>query len=443
VTADLSESVAHWLDRNVPPGPLAIACSGGSDSLALLHLASAWARKAGRRLDVLTVDHGLRAESAAETRFVLEHARALGHDGYSLDWTGDKPRSGLQAAAREARHRLLAKACAGRGAKTLLLAHTLDDQAETVWMRLAAGGGWRGAGGMQAVAPSPVWPEGRGLRLLRPLLDRRRRNLRAWLEARGLSWVDDPSNADARYTRVRIRRHLAALEAAGFDPARLTGLAGDVAVLRETEARAAWRLAGEAVEFRPWGGLALEPDVLRDSAPAIRRVLLEAAVLAVSGQRDLPRRDALARLESAMLKGARATAAGVMAGCWQGRTWLVRDPGAVLGRVDRCGAGVLNADGVWDGRFAVSALAAGQTAGALGRSYDGLDDRAILDTLPGFARPSLLAVRGADGRVSAIAGLGTPAGAGDDGPVQLDGLQTHRFCTRLLTGAPAAVSDTK
>lgn len=452
MTAELSERVAHWLDRNAPPGPLAIACSGGSDSLALLHLASAWARRAGRRLDVLTVDHGLRRESAAEVRFVEDQARALGHEAIRLVWTGGKPATGLQAAARRARHRLLTASCEDRGARALLLAHTLDDQAETVWMRLAAGGGWRGAGGMRAVSASPLWPEGRNIRLLRPLLGTRRIALRDWLGARGLQWVEDASNADARYTRVRVRRRLAALETAGFRPERLAALANDMAALREAEARAAWRLARHAVELTPWGGMIVQPDRLREAAPGIRRVLLDAAVLAVSGEARLPGRTALARLEKALLDGRRATAAGAMVAQWRGRTWLVRDPGAALGRVDRVGVESLAADGVWDGRFVVTGLAPGCTAGALGRSYDGLDDRAILDDVPGFARPALLTVR-QNGPVRAVAGLAEPAngneaggneaGGNETGTLQLDGLQAHRFCTRLLADARLAVSDTK
>lgn len=443
MTADLSARVAHWLDRNAPPGALAIACSGGSDSIALLHLASAWARRSGRRLDVLTVDHGLRPESEAETRFVRDEARALGHETVRLAWTGEKPATGLQEAARQARHRLLADACDRRSVTGLLLAHTLDDQAETVWMRLAAGGGWRGAGGMRPVSASPVWPEGRNTTLLRPLLTTRRRALRDWLVAQGLEWADDPSNADARYTRVRVRRRLSALERAGFPPERLAGLAGDVAALREAEARAAGRLARHAVSLTGWGGLRVAPAPLRDAAPGIRRVLMEAAVLAVSGEARLPGRAGLARLEQAVLAGRRATAAGVMTASWRGGTWLVRDPGAVLGRVDRARTGgALAADGVWDGRFAVSGLSPGCTAGALGLSYDGLDDRAILDAVPGFARPSLLAVR-ADGRVSVIAGLGRPANAAETGSVQIEALQAHRFCSRLGAAAPPAPSDTE
>lgn len=390
---DLAARVSHRLDRIVAAGPLAVACSGGSDSLALLLLASDWARRTARTLQVLTVDHGLRAESAAEAAFVADRARRLGHEAVTLTWTGDKPVTGLQDAARHARHRLLARACAERGVRTLLLAHTLDDQAETVWMRLAAGGGWRGAAGMREAGPSPVWPEGRGLSLLRPLLAERRCDLRAWLTDRDETWIDDPSNEDRRYARTRIRERLARFEAAGFDPVRIAGLAGGMAALNAVEARAAWRLARSAAHLTRWGGLALDRQQYGQAPAVIRHRLLEAAVLAVSGRETLPGRDALTRLDNSVRAGECATAGGVMAAPWRGRTWLVRDPGAVLGRVDRSGVPPMQADGVWDGRFAVTGLPPGMTAGALGRSYDGLEDRAILSDVPGFARASLMAVR--------------------------------------------------
>lgn len=439
---DPAAATGDWLGRHAPPGPLAIACSGGSDSLALLLAASRWAGQAGRTLYVLTVDHGLRRESADEAAFVVRRAEALGHVAQCLVWTGPKPASGLQEAARQARHHLLARACNEAGARGLLLAHTLDDQIETLAMRLAAGGGWRGAAAMRPVAPSPVWPDGRDVVLCRPLLAIRRQALRDWLRGQGERWVEDPSNTDARYTRVRIRQHLTALETSGFDVARLAQLAGDLSALRDAEQRTAARLAAEACEIRPWGGMRIDPDALNAAAPVIRHAVLEAAVLAVSGRESLPGRRAIGRLSTALAAGKRATAGGVMLAPWQGCTWLVRDPGAVTGRVDRPGIGSRETDGVWDGRFAVTGLGAGLTAGPLGRTYDGLDRRDILDTVPGFARPGLLTVREGgreDGNVVALAGMP----GREDSRVQIEPLQAHRFCTRLLSAAPAVWFDTK
>ena len=153
MSAGLPERVHTWLDRHTADREtLALACSGGGDSVALLHLASDWAHRRGRRLHVLTVDHGLRPEAGGEAEFVRRLSARLGWPCQILNWIGDKPDTALQEQARHARHSLLANACAQTGITDLLLAHTRDDQAETVCMRLIAGGGWHGA-----AAAKPGW----------------------------------------------------------------------------------------------------------------------------------------------------------------------------------------------------------------------------------------------------------------------------------------------
>ena len=438
----LSEHVHTWLDRHTAPGrPIALACSGGGDSVALLLLAAAWAHRRERRLIVLTVDHGLRSESAAEAAGVVRLAGSLGHDAQILEWTAPRPGTGIQAAARHVRHGLLADAARAAGAGDILLAHTQDDQAETVWMRLAAGGGWRGCGGMAPVAPSPVWPQGRGMRVLRPLLDTSRAALRVWLRGQGAAWCEDPGNADDRYTRVRVRKALYALRAAGFDDARLSRLARDVRAVTDAERRAAARLAGRVVRVLDWGGIRLDARELAAAGRTVRHRVIEAACLAVSGRQALPARSAVERIDAALTDGEAVTAGGVMTGYWQGGVWLVRDPGAVSGRGGDDGAGRIAGAAAhartWDGRFTIAGLDAGDEAGVLGVPYDGLEDRAILDSVPGFARPGLLAVR-RRGRVIAVAGLmPAPADA-----VQLEPLGLHRFCTRLLPGGAPLWFDT-
>ena len=440
VTAALEPRVHDWLDRTIQAtGPVALACSGGGDSTALLMMTASWAKARGRRCHVLTLDHGLRPEARAETRKVAERAARLGLDCDILTWTGDKPATGLQAAARQARHAALASACRRHGARDLLLGHTLDDQAETVWMRLEAGGNWRSCTGMAAIAPSPVWPGGRELRLLRPLLDIRRHSLRHWLSARGEGWIDDPSNEDRTHARIRIRQHLHALEAGGFRPERLSGLASGLQDLLAREDRAAAALARTCIRFAPWGGARLDCKRLRAAPETLRLRLWDALALAVSGQPGLADRRALARLDAGLTATGRVTAAGVLLDAGPVSAWLVRDPGAVLGRVDRPAPDPVAGDAdapVWDGRFDLSAVSSGVTAGVLGRDYAGLADRTALAGVPGFARPGLLALR-RDGAVIALPGLTTPAGEG--GIVQP--LFLHRFCTRLLPAEPPVWFD--
>ena len=178
-----------------------MAFSGGGDSLALLLTAKTWAASCGRPLLALHVDHGLQAQSGAWAAQAQAMAVRLDIPFRLLRWEGPKPQSGLPAAARAARHALLAEAARAAGARVLLVGHTLDDQLENAVMR----GAGAPVGPLRAWSPSPVWPQGRGLYLCRPLLAARRAQLRAWLTEQGLEWIDDPANADPRYARSRAR----------------------------------------------------------------------------------------------------------------------------------------------------------------------------------------------------------------------------------------------
>ena len=201
---DLQLTVFAILDRRLraaSPAPLAVALSGGGDSLALLLLVKAWARARARRVCALTVDHRLNPDSADWTAFCGETAARLGVDFQALAWTGEKPATGLPAAARAARHALLADAARDAGAKVLLMGHTADDLAESAAMRedgstVADAREW---------SPSPAWPEGRDLFILRPLLGVSRAALRAHLREAGETWIDDPANDDVRFARARAR----------------------------------------------------------------------------------------------------------------------------------------------------------------------------------------------------------------------------------------------
>ena len=196
---------------------VALAVSGGADSLALMLLAHASARGTGglRRFVVYSVDHGLRPEAAAEVAFVVREAERLGFQARGLRWDGDKPATGIQAAARQARYRLFAEAMCVDGAAAIVTAHHLHDQAETVLMRLAHGSGIEGLRGMD------TFSEVGGITIIRPLLRVAPEALRAVVDAAGLTPVADPSNFDVDYERVRWRQMLPQLAALGLDPRRL------------------------------------------------------------------------------------------------------------------------------------------------------------------------------------------------------------------------------
>jgi len=204
---------------------IVLAVSGGPDSLALMWLAARWrhALSQGPRLLAVTVDHGLRAEAAAEARAVKHLARSLGLSHRTMRWSGAKPKSGLPAAARSARYRLLAKAARESGATHILTAHTRDDQAETLLMRLVRGSG---IAGLSAMARDS---EREGVRLARPLLDVPKSRLIATLKKARLSFADDPTNHDTSFTRPRLRALMPALAAEGGDARNLARLASRLA----------------------------------------------------------------------------------------------------------------------------------------------------------------------------------------------------------------------
>lgn len=212
---------ALFADWRAAPS-LLLAVSGGPDSVALMWLAARWRRalKNGPQLLAVTVDHGLRAASAREALDVKRLAGTLGMAHRTLRWTGDKPASGLPAAARAARYRLLAQAARAAGASHILTAHTRDDQAETVLMRMARGSGLTGLRAMARQSDRD------GIILARPLLDVPKARLVATLQKAGIGFAVDPTNADPDFTRPRWRALAPALAAEGLHARALARLAG-------------------------------------------------------------------------------------------------------------------------------------------------------------------------------------------------------------------------
>jgi tRNA(Ile)-lysidine synthase len=205
---------------------LVLAVSGGPDSTALLLLMARWRRalKRGPKLIALTVDHGLRRASASEARAVKRLARRLGVPHRTVRWEGKKPASGLQEAARNARYRLLAAAAKSAKASAVVTAHTLDDQAETLLLRLGRGSGLSGLAAMARESALPVNDE--GIALVRPLLDVPKARIIATLARAKIEFADDASNRDPRFTRARLRALMPALAREGISARTLSRLAG-------------------------------------------------------------------------------------------------------------------------------------------------------------------------------------------------------------------------
>jgi tRNA(Ile)-lysidine synthase len=301
--APVSAAEAKTLFAGLSAAPaLVLAVSGGPDSTALMVLAARWraALKSGPELLAVTIDHGLRRESAREARAVKRLAVRLGLRHRTLRWTGAKPKTGLQEAARAVRYRLLVAAARGAGASHVLTAHTLDDQAETVLFRMARGSGLTGLCAMMREAPLA------GAILVRPLLDVPKVRLIATLDSVGLSFADDPSNRDPRFTRARLRALMPGLAGEGLDAGRLALLARR---LRRAEAaiEVATAAAASAVSEGAWserGPIVLDAQKFHRLPAEVALRLLGRAITCRGGEGPVQ----LAKLEALCEALAEATA---------------------------------------------------------------------------------------------------------------------------------------
>lgn len=354
----VAERLNARLQHNVS-SPVALALSGGGDSMALLELAADWARTAGRRLVAITIDHGLSPRSRDWSHVCGRAARSRGADWIERRWEGDKPATGLPAAARRARHALIAEAARAAGARVVLFGHTADDIAESDWMRA------RGSslGQLREWSPSPVWPEGRDLMLFRPLLGERREALRALLRARERDWIEDPANTG--FARGQARRALGGgLGAEGLPPPNPTGRTGSERA----------RPLGLGEGFEGAGALAL-------------------TLVCAAGHDRLPRSDRLAALAARLARGDpfAATLAGGRVERREGRVLVTREAGDLRRHPPRPLSLIAGQPAVWDGRYEITADDSGwhvvPALGLLARLTDG--DRAIVARSPATARGTL------------------------------------------------------
>ena len=365
---------------------IALAVSGGSDSIALLRLAQQWAKNSVK-ISVLTVDHGLRPESAAEALQVAAWCASLSLKHQTLRWEGVKPKTGLQAKARAARYDLMSNWCIAHGASFLLTAHTMDDQAETVLMRQARTDTAESLAGIWETA---IWG---GVKLFRPLLGQSKEELRSYLKSLGQPWIEDPSNDDVKFERVRVRQALA-------HENRPDQRKMELAEIADRAGREARALAS-ATEFWITGQLTSYPEGF-GSIPRAgfceldpelqRRVLLQLIQIYGAGTRAEPGElDYLAKW--IMGQGlSRRTLGGAVLACWQTSVLIGRE----WGRISPLPVAVPDLGEVlWDGRFLVRAPSKTQVV-----PVGSLQNVARREDIPNFVQQSLPAILLGDGKVA-------------------------------------------
>jgi tRNA(Ile)-lysidine synthase len=338
--------------------PIIVALSGGGDSTVLLHLIAE--RFGAERTVAGIVDHGLRRSSAYDAARAARTAEALGVRAHITTLTWEEGANRGQHHARRRRYAALAALANGAGARVIAAGHNRDDQAETVLMRAARWAVWRNLVCMRPTTPLPLWPEGRGLWLARPLLGVRREALRGELRRRGAEWIEDPSNVSLNYERVLTRVRLAEQEAAGFDPMRLAAIAERLAPLAATIDAEASALIERVVRIEDGTASFKMADWRQEGAVYERALAL--LIAAVSGSASAPHPAKARMMNVLMLSERRRFKAQTLGGAVVRRHGdeirISRDRGALLGRAD--GARAIaplpleaGVEAVWDGRVAV------------------------------------------------------------------------------------------
>jgi len=322
---------------------IAVAVSGGPDSLCLALLMHRWTDRIGGRTIGLIVDHGLRQESHDEALTVERQLLDLGAAAQVLSWTADKPQTNIQAAARDARYALLLDWCRAHDVIHLAVGHHAADQAETHLLRRRASSGVDGLAGMASVTDRG------GARIIRPFLNIAPERIRATLRAAGLSWIEDPSNRDTKYTRTSVRQEI---RAANTVP-QLCAEARRYSIDRRAADHRIASLLAKSVKLFPTGYAVLSTDFLADLEPGDARRCL-AHIVACIGALDYPPRTArLEALRAYIIEGAAADGR-TLGGCLllrQSNSSLLvcREPSAAR----EIAPVTPGSDITWDGRFRV------------------------------------------------------------------------------------------
>ena len=321
--------------------------------------------------------------------FAERAAREAGADWHGLSWTGPKSVTGLPAAARMARHRLIAEVARAAGSRVILFAHTAGDMAEGEIMRAEGST----LGRLRDWSPSPVWPEGRGLMLLRPMLAAGRVEIRGWLRGQGADWIDDPANEDPRFARSRARVSLLPSGEGGTRPARAGGedeglrcrglVPADALPLSRRHDHSAFVRSSPL----PPGEGSFSLDRTSDTHT------LAAALVCAGGGSRVPRGDRLATILARLRSGDdfTATLCGARIEADGDQVLVTREAGEFVRRPHPPLPLMSGVEAVWDGRWAITIGSPGWSvvpaAGRMAALSDA--DRAVLKALPSAARGAM------------------------------------------------------
>jgi tRNA(Ile)-lysidine synthase len=382
---------------------IAVGVSGGADSMALTLLADGWARERGVELMALTVDHGLRAESAREGSQVGGWLRARGISHQTLRVSRARPVAGIQNAARRWRFAAFDAWCRENNASPVLLAHTAEDQAETLWIRILADSGPDGLAAMR--------PETRvsGLCIARPLLSISKQRLVATCQARGQEWIEDPSNRDPRFTRVRLREMTADLHREGLGIAEALRITRGMAIVRGALDGCSAEFMAEHGEILAVGVAWFDGNAFAKSPAVFGEHLLSRLTRAIGGGTLPPRRARVAGLAGALrCDGGNLTR--TLAGCVvsrrrDGRVWIFRELASCADPIPLRSSRSVR----WDNRFQACWRGSGSIVlGPLGedgwewikRNDPRINTARGLAVMPHAARLSIPVIRELDGTVS-------------------------------------------
>lgn len=378
-------AMLHFIDTvfiGEQPDKIGVAVSGGGDSMALLHLYLRWSEQTGVPVIAATVDHGLRPEAAREAAFVAEFCAQNKLPHTTLTWDGAQASGNIQAAARDARYRLLAQWALNNEAENIVLGHTANDVAETFLMRLAR------KAGVDGLAAMPQHFDRDNVQWARPLWQQTRAELRDYLRRNGVTWIEDPSNEDLTQTRPKARKVLEALAPLGID---VEGLKSTAAALSSARSAVEAYTFDEArrIVTTDRGDVVIPQRPRPPAHPEVMRRLIRAAVCYINGAAYAPRESAFINLDIALFDQDRHTLGGCVVSKEEGALRFTRELNAVEGPREWRNRALSK---LWDGRWLVSEDANNNTAGnlqvrALGEAIKDVPDWRDI----GLPRTSLMA----------------------------------------------------